>query len=134
MNLILRKFYIELVRSFASHKSIIVARPDRGNDVAVLDSDRYPSSMVVLISDVSKIECICEPLKKITCRFEDKINRLHTKLKPIGTISDKINLELYASRCDPDFLYSLRKVYKANFRIDFPVHLFLQPTPHLPIN
>ena len=123
----------ELVRRFASNKSIIVARPDKGNGVVVLDRNRYLSSMIDLISDVSKFECISEPLKKITFRFEDKVNRLLTKLKSLGTISDKIYRDLYASGCGPGILYGLPKVHKANFHVKFPLCSFLQPTPHLPV-
>ena len=46
----------ELVRSFASNKSIIVPRPDNGNGVVVLDINRYLSSVVDLISDIPKFE------------------------------------------------------------------------------
>ena len=69
---------IELVCRFASNKSIKVARPDKDNDVVVLDRNRHLSRMIELISDVSKFECISEPLKKIMFRFEDKVNRLLT--------------------------------------------------------
>ena len=51
---------IELVRSFASNKFSIVARPDNGNDVVVLDRNRDLSSMFDLISDISKFECISD--------------------------------------------------------------------------
>ena len=116
---IFTKSDIELVRRFASNKSVIVARPDKGNGIVVLDKNRYLSSMMDLVSDVSKFECISEPLKKITFRFEDKVNRILTKLKSLGTISDKNYRDLYASGCGPGILYGLPKIHKANFDVNF---------------
>ena len=61
---IFTKSDIELVRRFTSNKSITVARPDTGNGVVVLNRNRCLISLIDLISDVSKFECISEPLRK----------------------------------------------------------------------
>ena len=86
------------------------------------------SSMVNLISDVSKFECISKPLNKNTFRFEDKVNRLLVKLKSIGVISDKIYLDSYVSGCGgPGILYGIPQIHKANFHVDFPLHPVFAP-------
>ena len=66
--------------------------------------------MVDLISDFLKFECVFESLKKIMFRFEDKVNRLLTKLKSLGTILDKTYHDLYASGY-PGILYGLPKIH-----------------------
>ena len=92
-----------------------VARPDKGNNVVVLDRDRYLTSIVNLIFD---------PSQKIIFRLEDKLNRFLAKLKSIGATSEKKKQDLYASGYGHGNLYGLSKVQKTKFIVDFLMRLF----------
>ena len=85
-----------------------MAGPDKGDGVVALDRNRYLGSKVDLFSDVSKFEYIFEPLKKNTYRFEDKVNKLLTKLKSIGAISDKFTLICTLADVDLFFMVFLK--------------------------
>ena len=100
---------IKWFRHVAAHKSIIVARPERGNVVVTSDGSRYLESMLHLISDASKFISISESLEKITFRPENSINRLLSKLGAPCVLSDSMYHNLYASGSSPSLLYDLLK-------------------------
>ena len=62
-----------------------------------------------------KFSVVNESLKKITFRFDDKVNRLAAKLKSAIAITDDAYRDVYASGSGPGNLYGLPQVHKTNF-------------------
>ena len=55
----------------------------------LLDKETYISSMEGIVSDTDKFSVVDESLRKITFRFEDRLNRLAAKLKSAGALTEE---------------------------------------------
>ena len=104
---------ISLLRNFASDKSRIVTRPDKGKGVVIIDRSSYVDKLETILNDRSKFVVVSEPILKTIRQVEDKINRLLSKLKSLSMISEELYKRLYVSGSTPGILYGLPKIHKA---------------------
>ena len=104
---------IALLRKFASDKSTIITKPDKGRGVVILDRSSYVEKMETILNDRSKFVVMSEPILKTIRKVEDKINRLLSKLKSVGMISEELYKRLFVSGSTPGILYGLPKIHKA---------------------
>ena len=104
---------VSLLRRFASDKSLVITRPDKGRGVVILDRPSYVEKMETIVSDHSKFSIVTDPILKTIRQVEDKINRLLTKLKSLGMISGELYKQLFVSGSTPGILYGLPKIHKA---------------------
>ena len=104
---------IARLRKFASDKSIIVTKPDKGRGVVILDRSSYTDKMETVLQDRSKFVLMSEPILKTIRQVEDKINRLLSKLKSLGMVSEEMYKRLFVSGSTPGILYGLPKIHKA---------------------
>ena len=104
---------VDLLRKFASDKSIVVTKPDKGKGVVILDRSSYNDKMETIVSDQSKFSVVTEPILKTIRQVEDKINRLLSKLKSLRMITNEVYKQLYVSGSTPGILYGLPKIHKA---------------------
>ena len=87
----LRKFQQSRMWSIV-HYMIIVAKPDKGKGVVVVDRVRYIESMQNVISDRTKFQEISQPVHKFVIKIEDKINNFLRKLKNSKVLPDDLLL------------------------------------------
>ena len=104
---------VTLLRNFAADKSLVITKPDKGNGVVILDRSLYKEKMETILSDRSKFTIVSDPILKTIRQVEDKINRLLTKLKSLGMISEELYKYLFVSGSTPGILYGLPKIHKA---------------------
>lgn len=81
---------VGILRFLSCDENAIVSRPDTGCGVVICDGSQYVSSVNNISSDNSMFSCVAEPLRKISFRFEDKINRCAAKLKSVGFFNESI--------------------------------------------
>ena len=103
---------ISILMAFASDKSLIVTKLDKGKGVVILDRSSYIEKMDTIVNDRSKFTVVADPILKTIRQVEDKINRLFTKLKSLGMISDEVYKRLFVSGSVPGILYGLPKIHK----------------------
>lgn len=103
---------VNAIKSFASDKSIIVSKPDKGKAVVIQDRDDYKRKMDSILSDSSKFKTVPTTISQTITKLEDKINRFLSKLKKLEMISDSIYNELFVSGSLPGVLYGLPKIHK----------------------
>ena len=104
---------VALLKSFSSDKSIVIAKPDKGRGVVILDRATYVKKMETIVSDTSKFSLVREPMLKTIRQVEDKINRLLGKLRSLGMITGELYKRLFVSGSVPGVLYGLPKIHKA---------------------
>ena len=72
---------VSLLKRFASDKSLVITRPDKGRGVVILDRPSCVEKMEAIVSDHSKFSNVTDPILMTIRQVEDKINRLVNKLK-----------------------------------------------------
>ena len=105
------------MKQFASNKSLIVSKPDKGRAVVIMNRADYVSSMNNVINDLSKFEPIDIPVEKYSRQIEDKINNFLRKIKNL--ISSEIYQKLRVTGSGPGVLYGLPKIHKPDFNTKF---------------
>jgi hypothetical protein len=108
------------LRSLSKDKSIIIARPDKGNGVVIVDRKDYINKVERILSDVSKFQKVDVDPFKISITTETKINnalRKLTKEDSESCLHESSYKEIYASGTAPGVLYGLPKVHKENWPI-----------------
>ena len=113
---------ISALKEWATDKSIIVTKPDKGRGVVILDKSKYVEKMSSVLADRSKFRLVSESvdkpsllngsLHKIMLQVEDKVNRLLDRMKKLSMISKELYSELFVSGSVPGILYGLPKVHK----------------------
>ena len=108
------------LRSLSKDKSIIIARPDKGNGVVVIDRKDYISKVEAILSDTSKFQKVDVDAFKLSLKSETKLNSFLRKLTKEGSesrLNESSYKEIYASGTTPGILYGLPKVHKHNWPI-----------------
>ena len=78
----------------------------------------YVNKMDAVLADSTKFQKMPnDDLFIVTVRLEDRINRLLSKLKSLGTISEEKYKYLYAAGTAPGILYGLAKTHKPGIRL-----------------
>ena len=67
-----------ILKKLKSDKSIVILRPDKGNDVVVLDRNQYDNAIKEIISDKTKFKELPED---VTIKQEAKLQRFLRTLK-----------------------------------------------------
>ena len=101
---------LKILKDLGNYEKIITCPPDKSRGVAVMNKAGYVNKMDATPADSIKFQKIpnYDPII-VTVRLEDRINRLLTKLKSLGTISEEIYKYLYAAGTAPGILYGLAK-------------------------
>ena len=104
------------LKSLSKDKTIIIARPDKGNGVVLMDKTDYTQKVNTILSDSSKFKPILDREEiKIVFTLEDKINNFLQKLrkkKAPFKLKDKTYKKLSVSGSQLGILYGLPKVHK----------------------
>ena len=113
---------IASLKEWATDKSIIVTRPDKGRGVVILDRSKYVEKMLSILADKTKFRLVSDSvdkpplhhgsLHKLMLQVEDKVNRLLDKMKKLSMISKELYSDLFVSGSVPGILYGLPKVHK----------------------
>jgi hypothetical protein len=106
--------FIQVLKSLSGDKNLIVLKPDKGNGVVLMNRKDYHVKMMSMLNDGSKFQRIDGDWLKIITKNEDKINRLLSKMKSNGDITEQEYNAMYATGTKPGALYGLPKVHKAN--------------------
>ena len=90
---------LAVLEKFSSDKSIVISKPDKGRGVVILDRTAYIEKMEAIVGDnsVTKFSLVREPMMKTIGQVEDRINRLLSKLKSVGMITDDLFKRLFVS-------------------------------------
>lgn len=106
---------IKLLKNLGRDANIVICSPDKSKGIVILNKCDYITKMNAILSDCSKFKKVIGIDSFVaTIRLEDKINRMLSKLKSIGTISKDIYSSLYATGTAPGILYGLAKTHKPN--------------------
>ena len=104
------------LKTLSKDKSIIIARPDKGNGVVIMDKSDYTQKVNALLSDTSKFKPVLDREEiKIVFSLEDRINNFLKKLRkkvPPFNLNDKTFKKLSVSGSQLGILYGLPKVHK----------------------
>ena len=88
----------KILQKLKCHKDIVIADPDRGNDVVILNRDEYLKSMTELISDQQK----CRKLKEDpTLKRQRVIQRTLREMNKKNICSDIEYSNLYPKSTKP---------------------------------
>ena len=101
------------MKDLGKDDKIITCPPDKSRGVVIMNKTDYINKMDPIFADSTKFQKMPndDPFI-ITVRFEDWINRLLSKLKSLGTISEEKYKYLYAAGTAPGILYGLAKTHK----------------------
>ena len=123
---------IILLRNLGKNKDIIVAKPDKGNGVVILNREDYVTKMSDILDDVTKFKKLpyTDPYHR-SILSEDKVNRVLSYLKKEKFINDEEYNKCYASGCSPGILYGLPKVHKPNIPLRPVVASYNTPSYNL---
>ena len=102
----------KILENLAKDETIIIARPDKGNGVVILNRDEYMNKMNDIVGDTTKFRKVTGDIFSNILKLEDNLNGI------LRTIKDKIGLVnynlLYASGTVPGVMYGLPKIHKQN--------------------
>ena len=106
-----------VLRNLRKNKDIVITKPDKGNEVVILDRKLYHKAIEEIISDTSKFE---KPIEDPTFKREALLQRFLRKLKQ-KNLFNKIEYDkLYPSGSAPAHIYGTPKMYKFSSSDSFP--------------
>ena len=110
---IFKKEDITNLQKFGEKEDIVIAKPDKGNGIVVVQKSHYMEGMLKIISNSAKFEMVTEEVKRVSWLLEDKLNNFLLNLKNLGHISPTLYKQLYVTGTGPGILYGLAKVFVA---------------------
>ena len=101
---------LKILKDLGNYEKIITCPPDKSRGVVVMNKAGYVNKMDAILADSTKFQKMpnVDPII-VTVHLEDRINRLLSKLKSLGTISEERYKYLCAAGTAPDILYGLAK-------------------------
>ena len=105
------------LRNLRKNKDIIRAKPDKGNEVVILDQKLYDNAIQEVILDTSKFEKLNEDP---TLKREASLQRFLRKLKQKNVFSENKYDKLYPSGSAPPPTYGTPKMHKFSSGDLFP--------------
>ena len=112
-----------VLRNLRKNKDIVITKPDKENEVVILDRKLYNNAIVEITSGTSKLEKLNEypPLK-----HEASLQRFLRKLKQKSFFNEIECNKLYPSGCAPARTYGTPKMHQFSSSDSFPnfVQLF----------
>ena len=103
----LKKYRI--LKNIRNNPNIIITKPDKGNDVVILDRVVYNESCLKIINNSSKFKLLSEDP---TVFREAKLQRLLRKLKSKNSLDDKKYNNIYPEGSQTGRFYGLPKLQK----------------------
>ena len=106
-----------VLRNVSNNKDIVITKPDKENEVVILDRKLYNNAIVEITSDTSKLEKLNEypPLKR-----EASLQRFLRKLKQKNFFNEIECNKLYPSGCAPARTYGTPKMHQFSSSDSFP--------------
>ena len=80
---------------------LIIAKPDKGQGVVILQREDYIAKMDHILSDTSKFCETNENLYSLVTRMEDKTNRIIDRMKATGVVDAQTSKRLTATGSRP---------------------------------
>ena len=95
---------------------IVILRPDKGNDIVILNKVDYVNKVETLLSDDSKFKPINNDknINKLIYSLENKICRFLRAIKSKGIIDESTYKDTVPIGSKPGILYGLPKIHKPN--------------------
>ena len=87
-----------VLRNLRKNKDIVVTKPDKGNEVVILDRKPYDNAIQEIISGTSKFEKLNEDP---TLKREASLQRFLRKLKQKNVFNENVYDKLHPSGCAP---------------------------------
>ncbi|XP_046858157.1 uncharacterized protein LOC124451539 [Xenia sp. Carnegie-2017] len=95
LSFIFLKEEINVLNDMKNDNSIVVMKPDKGNDVVILDKTDYNNKISEILSDSSKFELINEDPVKVTLQRETQVKSLLKQPKKTKSIDEQTYNKLY---------------------------------------
>ena len=106
-----------VLRNLRKNKDIVITKPDKGNEVVIVDWKLYDNAIKEIISDTSKFEKLTE---YPTFRLEASLHRFLCKLKQKNICNEIEYDKLYPSGSAPGRIYGTPKMHKFSSSDLFP--------------
>jgi len=103
------KTFMAAKRFIGDHPELIVARADKGGQIAILEASEYESKMMSLLDDTSSYKSIPQDL---SIKYENKANSFLRVLLTSGVIDQETFKEYLATNSNPARIYGLIKLHK----------------------
>ena len=102
-----------ILKDLGKNEKIITCPPDKSRGVVIMNKADYVNKMNATLADLTKFQKMPndDPFI-VTVHLEDRINRLFSKLKSLGTISEEKYIYIYAAGTAPGVLNGLAKTHK----------------------
>ena len=112
---ILRQHRVQ--RNLKKNKDVVITKPDKGNEVVILDRKLYNSTIKEIISDTSKFEKLSEDP---TLKREASLQPFLRTLKQKNFFNEIEYDKLYPSGSAPARIYGTPKMHKFSSSDSFP--------------
>ena len=112
---ILRQHRVQ--RNLKKNKDVVITKPDKGNQVVILDRKLYNSTIKEIISDTSKFEKLSEDP---TLKHETSLQRFLHHLKQRNFLNEIEYDQLCPSGSAPARIYGTPKMHKFSSSDSFP--------------
>ena len=106
-----------VLRNLRKNKDIVITKPDKGNEVVIVNWKLYDNAIKEIISDTSKFEKLTE---YPTLRLEASLHRFLCKLKQKNICNEIEYDKLYPSGSAPGRIYGTPKMNKFFSNDSFP--------------
>ena len=103
------------IKQFSKNQNIVVAQPDKGKGIVLLDKSHYIAGLSKIVADQEKFELITDDICRVSWLLEDRINSFLLKLKNLHHLSSVLYNQLHVSGSGPGTLYGLAKIHKTGF-------------------
>ena len=103
------------IKQFSKNQNIVVAQPDKGKGIVLLDKPHYIAGLSKIVADQEKFELITDDICRVSWLLEDRINSFLLKLKNLHHLSSVLYNQLHVSGSGPGTLYGLAKIHKMAF-------------------
>ena len=136
---------LRVLKELRKNKNILILKPDKENDVVVLDRSDYDQGIFKIINDTSKFRPIKEDS---TLLREGRLRRILQKVKKNGHLDKVVYENIYPKGSQPAKIYGLPKMHKIRAHNSSPpfcpivsllehtimtwLHTFAIFSPHIP--
>ena len=103
---------ISCLKELSRDKSLIIAQPDKGNGVVLLNKHDYIEKMLEIVNDPVNFSRVSDELYPLLVKHQDRNNRIVDQLKKQGIIDETTCRNLKSTGACPGILYGQPKVHK----------------------
>ena len=101
---------VSVLKNLKERSSIIIAKPDKGNGVVIMEKNSLINEVMELLQDHTKFKNIEEDVYSCILLLEEKLNTVQRKRK--GKLNGDVYEYLFARDSSPGILYGLPKIHK----------------------